>query len=137
MELFNDAPGPPKLSAGHFSLWADRRGSPRHQVFPKPTYKRATFLRRAPSCPALRSLMPPRRNTFVTKVVFLLNDGTDHSTLISIDLAIGARKRGHLTNCDIMYECRPESRHDGRRSSKAFRQPLAPFRRRLRNFRAK
>ena len=34
MELFSDALGPPRLSAGQFSLWTDWGGVPRHQVFP-------------------------------------------------------------------------------------------------------
>ncbi len=83
MELFDDALGPPKLSAGHFSLWADWHGLPTHQVFPNLLTSvlipsngaklSGTTVLDAAATDYLR----------VTKVEFLLTDETHHSTLIA------------------------------------------------------
>jgi len=88
VELFDDALGRPKVSVGHFSLWANRHGRPRHQVYPKLL---ASVLRPAndATLSGVATLGAAATDYLqVEKVQFRLNGGDQHDTLIGV---------GHLT----------------------------------------
>ncbi len=84
-ELFNDALGAPKVSAGQFSLWANWRGTPRRQVF-------RNFLGTQMLVPAKGStlsgttVLDAKANDAlpVTKIDFLLTDRSHHSVVVAI-----------------------------------------------------
>ena len=83
MELFDDALGPPKLSAGHFSLWADWHGLPTHQVFPN--LLTSVLIPSNGAKLSGTTVLDAAATDYlpVTKVEFLLTDETHHSTLIA------------------------------------------------------
>ena len=87
MELFNDALGPPKLSAGQFSLWMDWHGPASHQVFP------VSDLRTGILTPANNARLSGAEGLDavatgdllnVTRVEFLLTGGSEPSKLIAV-----------------------------------------------------
>ena len=83
MELFTDALGPPTLSAGPFSMWADWHGRPRHESFAPHIV--TTVLRPAHDATLSGTTVLAARTSAwvrVTKVVFLLT-GESHSTLLA------------------------------------------------------
>ena len=84
MELFNDAVGPPKLSAGQFSMWADWHGRPSHEEFLPHIV--TSVLRPANGATLSGTAVLDAGATAwvrVTKVEFLLTDETHHSDLIA------------------------------------------------------
>lgn len=86
MELFNDALGPPKLSAGPFSLWVDWHGPPSHQVFPipDPITKVLSPTNDARLSGAELLDAAATDDVDLTKVEFLLTGGSEHSELIAV-----------------------------------------------------
>ncbi len=83
-ELFDDALGPPRVSGGQFSLWADWHGTPRRQVF-------RDFLVTQMLVPANGStlsgttVLDAKANDAlpVTKIEFVLTDRSHHSTIVA------------------------------------------------------
>ena len=87
MELFNDALGPPKLSAGTFSLWMDWHGIPSHQVFPIPdpiTKIRSPASNARLSGTKWLDAVATDSAMNVTKVEFLLTGESDQTKLIAV-----------------------------------------------------
>ena len=87
MELFNDALGPPKLSAGQFSLWMDWHGPPSHQVFPVSdlsTNIRTPANDARLSGTELLDAVATGDLLNVTRVEFLLTGGSEPSKLIAV-----------------------------------------------------
>jgi hypothetical protein len=87
MELFNDALGPPKLSAGQFSLWMDWHGPPSHQVFPVSDLS-TNILKpendaRLSGTELLDAVATGDLEN-VTRVEFLLTGGSEPSKLIAV-----------------------------------------------------
>lgn len=83
MELFNDALGPPKLSAGQFSMWADWHGRPSHEEFLPHLF--ASVLRPANGATLSGTAVLDARATAwvrVTKVKFYLTGRPQHDSLI-------------------------------------------------------
>jgi hypothetical protein len=84
MELFNDALGPPTLSAGPLSMWADWHGRPRHEEFLPHI---VTSMRRPANGATLSgtTVLAAQATAWVhlTKVEFLLTDESHHSTVIA------------------------------------------------------
>jgi Bacterial Ig domain len=84
MELFNDALGPPALSGGHFSLWANWHGSPKREQFSQHISTRllaptnGTLLSGTVELDAAGSA-----DYRITKVAFVLSDETHHSEVIA------------------------------------------------------
>ena len=63
MELFSDALGPPMLSAGKFSMWADWHGRPSHEQFLSHLVTSELRPANHARCQAQRCSMPRRRGT--------------------------------------------------------------------------
>jgi hypothetical protein len=84
MELFNDALGPPKLSTGRFSMWADWHGRPSHEEF-SPHIVASVLLPANGATLSGTAVLDAGATAWVrvTKVEFLLTDETHHSTLIA------------------------------------------------------
>jgi hypothetical protein len=83
MELFTNALGPPTLSAGQFSMWANWHGRPSHEQF---SSHLVTSMARTSSGKVSGTTVLDATATGsyrVTKVDFLLTDGSHHSTLIA------------------------------------------------------
>jgi Bacterial Ig domain len=87
MELFNDALGPPKLSAGQFSLWKDWHGPPSHQVFPVSNLSTNILTpasdARVSGAEGLDAVATGDLQN-VTRVEFLLTDGSEPSKVIAV-----------------------------------------------------
>jgi hypothetical protein len=84
MELFNDALGPPRLSVGRFSMWANWHGRPTHEQFSSHLVTRV--LRPSNGAKVSGTTALAARGTAylrVTHVDFLLTDGSNRSTLIA------------------------------------------------------
>ena len=84
MELFDDAIGPPTLSAGQFSMWADWHGRPSHEQFLSHLF--TSVVRPANDAKVSGTTGLDATATGyngVSKVEFLLTDGSHHSKLIA------------------------------------------------------
>ena len=84
MALFNDALGHPKISVGHFAVWFDWHGVPKHQVFPDLITK---VLRPANGVTLSGAALLDATATDylrVIKVVFLLTDTSHHADMIAV-----------------------------------------------------
>jgi hypothetical protein len=80
MELFDDSLGPPKVSAGQYSLWAGWHGVPKHQVFQDPVltlmYLPSNGARLSGTTKLYAYVVD---DLHVTHANFVLTDGTNHS----------------------------------------------------------
>ena len=84
MELFNDALGPPRLSAGQFSMWANWHGRPSHEQFL--SHLVTSVVRPANGAKVSGTTVLDATATgynHVSSVEFLLTDGSHHSKLIA------------------------------------------------------
>ena len=84
MELFNDALGHPKISVGHFAVWADWHAVPKHQVFPDLITK--VLIPAKGVTLSGRAILDAAATDYlrITKVVFLLTDTTHHADIIAV-----------------------------------------------------
>jgi hypothetical protein len=83
MELFTNALGPPTLSAGQFSMWANWHGRPSHEQFS--SHLVTGMVRPANGMVSGTAVLDATATGFyrLTKVDFLLTDGSHHSKLIA------------------------------------------------------
>jgi hypothetical protein len=84
MELFNDALGHPKILAGHFAVWADWHGVPKHQVFPELITK--VMIPANGVTLSGRAILDAAATHYlrITKVLFLLTDTRHHADMIAV-----------------------------------------------------
>jgi hypothetical protein len=84
MELFNDALGPPMLSAGQFSMWAGWHGRPSHEEF-LPHIVTSVVLPANDATLSGTAVLDARATGFyrITKTEFFLTDEDHHRKLIA------------------------------------------------------
>ncbi len=84
LELFNDALGSPKVSAGHFSMWADWHGRPSREQFSHGLWTRV-FLPANDAKLSGTAVLDAIAKAYyrISKVEYLLTDEEHHSKLIA------------------------------------------------------
>jgi hypothetical protein len=101
MELFSDALGPPKVSAGHFSMWADWHGRPSREQFSHGLSTRVFLPANDAKLSGTTVLDAVVKGYYrISKVEYLLTGEDHHSKLIAegIPTLYGAVARWNTTS---------------------------------------